>query len=393
VLYPTDSIASFPVDTYKDPARLFTAPAFAAKSQRKTSARVSFSPHESFISDSQNQFRIEGASRRSESLFAIDREGYAPALGLGRTGAASPIPLLPEKTVAALKSILSEIRRSSSRRPDTLIYGQATLDGAPIEGVSVQIQGAEEAKPVYLNELFIPDAALTQTASHGLFVFEGLDEGYYSFVGQRSSQFFGFGNAVTSLSTVSYLNLQAQRVRYPMSIKSYQAFNSEEVSSTITLQGSGFPLDVLGTGLIEHPSTAALEIAKVEPQDLRYATTIVPFWGEDDHLFAPLVSREWLAKISTEAQVAVSPDAGVVLGFVEKGAYDIFWPHLAQDYPVKIIYFDREGLKSLTPVDGGGFIAFNIPPSAQTLVLQDRFGFVASRVIPVDAGVLTTLIF
>lgn len=394
-LHPQQTLASQTTNFYESPTRLFgMVPLKKKKTLGPVKSKISIDSDSEFVADDQGRLFVDGVTPGSTAFGYTKAKGFYPSLHWVTTGAMRAYPMVPESTVKALKDIIQSQRQQTSVDFEGgLLLGQATREGQPISGVKVELTANPDLKPVYLNALLIPDPTLTETTSNGYFVFANLENGYHSLRATKGNFFFGFSNFLSEAQTVSFAEIQETNRFAPYDVRVFDAFAGTEASATVELQGLSHSFDVEGYSQIEHAITDQIELAQVQPKDPEYVASLYAGKGDDDYLHLPLVKKIWLEKMAATLQLSPQPGMGTVIGFVSKGNYQVVLPHLPAGSPVQVIFFDSTGNRVEQPVENGGFIAFNVPASAHTLVIRDNFGETASQIIPVDADRVTTARF
>lgn len=394
-LHSQRSLAQKSGDFYNSSSQLFASLPFKKSKNLLIKTKVSIDNQAEFKSDDQSSLAIDGVSPNSTAFGFTRAKGYYPSIHWMSTGAPKSSPLVPASTVNAWKDIIRNQRNLTPVQGSdgAFVLGQATREGQPIAGVQVEMIQNPETRPVYLNQLLIPDPSLTATSSNGYYIFMDLEDGYYSVRATKGNFFFGFSNFLAEADSISFSNLQEASLLLPFDIRVFDAFQGNDELAAVDLQGLSAPVDVEGYSLIQHPATDEIEFVQVQPRNPEMSPSLFVMRGEDDYLHLPLVRKNWLEQMAATSQLSPQPGTGTILGFVSKGNYQIVLPHLIEQAPVTVIFFDASGNRVEQPVENGGFIAFNVPASAHTIVVRDNFGETASQIIPVDADRMTTVRF
>lgn len=390
-LRPVRQVASYYKDFYSDSASLFAEPArkISSWSKKTITTKASFDENTSFESDGQGQLFIDSVSANSTSYAISESTDYYPALHMLTAGQKDALPMIPKKTANALLEIIEEqMGYTSLQKNGALVLGQVTSAGAPIVGAQVVLEGHPEARAIYLNEILIPDPKLTASTSSGYFVFVHLPEGFYSIRANKGAQFIGYGNVLNEPDAAAFVELQEAQRFAPFELRAFDAFSGEGQSTELHVQALNQDLAIDGYGEIEHPVLAKLSLIEANPS-AEYMPATYPYSANSEYAHLPLIPRLWMEGLIARSRVNVSPGSGTILGFNEKGGYEISLPHLAQENRAQIIYFDSEGHEVPAAVDQGGFILVNLPQSAQTVVLRQALGSVTSQVLNADADRLT----
>lgn len=395
-LHPQQTLASQTTNFYQSPTRLFgMVPLKKSKTMGAVKSKVSVDSESEFAADDQGRLFVDGVVPGSTAFGFSRAKGFYPSIHWLTTGAARAFPMVPESTVKALKDIIRSQQNQTSvdAFDGGLMLGQATREGQPISGVRVELTNNPDLKPIYLNALLIPDPTLQETTANGYFVFANLENGYYSVRASKGNFYFGFSNFLAEAESISFAEIQETNRRAPFEVRAFDAFEGTEVSAAVDLQGLSHSFDVEGYALIEHPMTDQIELAQVQPKLNDYVPSLYVMKGEDDYLHLPVVRRAWFEQMAATQQLSPQPGMGTVIGFVSRGNYQVMLPHLPAETPVNVVFFDSQGNRVEQPVENGGFIAFNVPASAHTIVIRDNFGETASQIIPVDSDRVTTVRF
>ncbi len=395
VLQPQTSLASHMSDFYNSNKGLFGKTSFKKSESANFKTKVSVDQQAEFTTDAQSQLKIDGVVPGSTAFGFTKGKGYYPAIHWMTTGAPRLYPVIPVSTVNAWKDIIrnQRVQTPVQDQDGGFVVGQATREGRPTAGVRVEMLQDPDTKPIYLNDLLIPDPSLTETAANGHFIFMDLENGYYSVRATKGNFFFGFSNFLAEMDSVSFSEIQDVGKNAPFEVRVFDAFQGTDEQATIDLQGLNAPIEIEGYGKFDHPVTDQIELVQVQPRNHDLVPSMYVIKGDDDYLHVPLVRRAWLEQMASTMQLSPQPGAGTVIGFVSKGNYQVLLPHLGEQAPVTVVFFDASGSRVEQPVENGGFIAFNVPASAHTIVVRDNFGETASQIIPVDPDRVTTVRF
>jgi hypothetical protein len=345
--------------------------------------------------DEDGLIKVEGVAEGSWTFLRTQHPGFYQGLYLASAGDEKPLPLFPEKMMKALLQIVRDSRGSGlGGETGSVIWGQATFGGAGAAGLRVEIEDLPEAKPVYFNDLLIPDEQMTGTTSNGYFAFVDLPKGFYSLRVLRGERQVGVGNIEVDDETVSPLQIATDVLTEKVPVKVFDAFTGTPQLALVEFQHLPEAVEVTGFANIDVPRDDALALVKVTPQGSAYLETTQIFSSSQDYLHLPLIRQDWLASLKGAFKIPDVPGTGVILGFVPGADYELQLPHLASVEEVNIIYFDAQGMPSERGVAGGGFIVFNAPAGSHTVSVLPSTGEVLhSRVLPVDESTVNVLKF
>lgn len=392
-LRPVGMVASTYTDFNRQTAQVFSlnkAKGIRTFGKTPIKAKVSFDGEATFEADLQGQLQIEGLASSSTSFALADHPDYYPALHMISAERREALPMIPRKTANALIAIIEDqLGFTDAQKNGSLVMGQVTSRGAALGGVSVEIEGHSETRPIYLNEVLIPDPKLTATTGSGYFVLLNLPQGFYSLRAMRGPQFLGFGNVINEPEAASFVEIQEPERFAEMELRTFDAFSGEPLAADMMVQALNQNLKIDGYGRFQHPILPRLSLIEASPQSEEYVPATYSYSGDTDHLFLPAVKQSWMDQLLAKARINVTPRLGALIVFSEKGQYQVGLPHLPPEAKVDIVYFDSQGNYSQTPVEHGGFMIVNLPPVAQTLVVTRANGEVVSRVFTADSDRLS----
>lgn len=392
-LRPVDQVASTFADFYNSSAQLFNVTAkktvwkFGKKPIR---TKASFDDASVFEADSQGQLFIDGISGGSSSFAMTESDDHYPALHMVTAGQKESLPLIPKKTAQAMMAIIEEqLGYTDVQKNGAIVMGQVTGSGQPLAGVQVEIEGHPEARAIYLNEILIPDPQLKATSSTGYFVFLHLPQGFYSLRAARGPQFVGYGNVVNEPEAAAFIEIQEPLRFAPIEVRAFDAFTGDPQAADLAIQALSQNIQIDGYAQLDHPIVAKYSLMDVEPKSDLYLPAMYPYAGDSEFLHLPMIPRVWMETLLIQGKISPNPGEGAIVGFSEKGGYEIQLPHLPEDTKAQVIYFDAQGQRTPASVENGGFVLMNLPATAQTVVLHHAMGGVVSRVLNVDPERLT----
>ncbi|MFN9066298.1 MAG: hypothetical protein ACK5V3_03660, partial [Bdellovibrionales bacterium] len=121
-------------------------------------------------------------NNESASSFVVTQvsaPNYVPSrIVSNRAAVRRGVPLLAQNASKAMTDIARDLGYTDGDMNSRgTLWGRVMSNGKTLAGVDVSLDGASGVKPLYLNELYIPDPNMKVTASHGLFTFMNLPEG------------------------------------------------------------------------------------------------------------------------------------------------------------------------------------------------------------------------
>lgn len=390
---PVGQVASTFTDFYKQPTELFALNRKGkvwSFGKNPIRTKASFDSASTFEADPQGQLFIDGIAGGSSSFAMTESADYYPSLHMITSGQQEALPLISKKTAKAMLEIIEQqLGFTDAQKNGAIVMGQVTADGRALSGADVSLEGYPEARPVYLNEVLIPDPHLKTTSGSGYFVFVHLPQGFYSLRAMRGPQFVGYGNVVNEPQAASFVELRESSRFAPFDIRVFDAFAGTAQSAELALQSLNQNIQISGYGQIQHPILAQYTMLEATPASDDHVPAVYPYLGDAEFVHLPLIPRAWLDEKIAATKINVLPETGAIIGFSEQGGYEISLPHLPDNAETQVIYFDVQGRQVPASVENGGFLLVNVPAGAQTVVLQHALGGVVSRVLNADAERLT----
>lgn len=288
----------------------------------------------------------------------------APQYPLTRTVANAYTPsrgavIPPKQALNALRQLADETGATvPGQRIAGTIWGRTMNEGRSVAGRSVELEGSD-AKPVYLNEFYIPDPNQKTTASHGLYAFVGVPEGEYSIRATAGNQFAGFQNVSVRENALALGDIDSTERRRPTRLALYDLVNKTSQSAVVTLQNYEEDLIVedgqADVNVIDNYDTA---FALVNPLNKKYLTAQYILNPGEDLYNMPLVSSGWVEQVLSSAKLQRPVRSKIVLGIGSQKPYRV---EAVGSKEAQIIYFDSEGqiVEGEYGVAGGGFFVID----------------------------------
>ncbi len=346
-------------------------------------------------SDDQGVAKVDNIIQDSWGLIRTHAEGYAPSLNLISAGPEKKKPIFRQKFIEALLSIAKDQQKKSEfEETNSVVWGQALLDGKPQAGVQVDVEFAEQYRPIYFNQFMIPDSSLRATSENGYYAILHLPEGFHSLVASRAQQYFSHANVQAEPETVFVANLETTLAIEKTEIKVFDAFSGVPGQAELEIQSLTEPLRVDGLAEVYLHDVERLSLMKVVPADVKYISQVQVYSDSGGDLRVALIEAAWLQKIQNQNRISSTPETSTVVGFVSDENYEVYLPHDENYSPQNIIYFDAAGSVSSSGVAGGGFIMFNVPQGTHSVVAAAKStNAVHTQVVPVDPGTAAVLYF
>ena len=252
-----------------------------------------------------------------------------------------------------------------------VLIGQTRLNNAASAGVTVEIESQPGLKAIYLDEFMIPNLKLESTSENGYFLFVGLEAGTYPVVALKNGTIIGQQIFIAEEDHISYQHLVSSTAVRSILFRTYDAFSGEPQDSDIVIPDYADIIETAG-GIASYRTYNQLGLsqfivrAKQDYMPINYIQD-----SRKDHVHIPLIREMWLSNLQSQQQINDLPDSGTIVGFIpDLEKFELFL--ISENYDSKqIVYFDRLGEMSNAPVNGGGFVMFNVPVGAQEVLVQE----------------------
>ncbi|MGE0631332.1 MAG: hypothetical protein AB7O96_02920 [Pseudobdellovibrionaceae bacterium] len=340
-------------------------------------------------------FKFEDLSGKSLALAKLEAKGFVSSQALLGSGDEQPVLMFPQEKIEALYSLLKETHEFIPlKEGGNIIWGRVSQDGRAVAGIDISVDGYQDLKAIYFNEIGIPDPALKATSGSGAFVFLDVAEGFQSLTAAKGKTYLGHLNVVVAGGYISSGDVNIGGFRDNIDVKVFDAFLGESRPAEVALQSfeSEFEVDVSGLKTVTIPQVNRSSLAWVDPGQ-PYAPALYHYNDKDDFIHLPLINLDWLTALRQAAKIADSIEVGTVIGFVDE-AFEVFLSNGSRYHPGNVVFFDSVGNKVTKPVAGGGFIMFDVPNGTQSIVVvTENNSEIESRVTTVESGRLSVLQF
>lgn len=370
----------------------------------KIKPSISHKIYNYYHSDQANPPSIENAvvensvdNSEDETSFIITQikaAGQTPArvVSGGRTSRRG-VPLMPDSATKALNDIA---RNAGYTDSDVMtrgfVLGRVNKEGRTIAGVDVQIEGRPDLKPLYFNELYIPDPNQKTTASHGIYTFINVPDGEYALRAEMANKFVGFQNASVRSGTMALADIDSTFRKREVQLATYDVSTKISQPAVLTLQA--YQEDViLDSG---HADVLLSEVEDnsfvfAHPVNRDYLTTqylLEP--GENLYSF-PMIHKNWMENILAQAKLNRSIQGRIAMGF---GPDEPFRAYAVGSESARVIYFDSHAqvVEGDFGPAGGGFIILDPEQEISEFAIQ-RSTQKALKVVymPTQPGVVSIL--
>lgn len=312
-------------------------------------------------------------SLAKDSSFIVKAEstGHYSSMAVATANSHKEIQMYPKTMVQALIDLALEgsERKQALRQP--IVWGRVMIDGVPASNAQVELAGS--SKPIYLNELYIPESGLKKTSGNGVFAFLQVAEGVQSIRVIYKGQVYPAQVFPTENEVVSYVELQLQeKVRAQFNI--YDMLDPErKMAAHIRVVGVEHELPVNSGGYVEFPAAADPFVVEADAGE-PYALTRVAVNGTPDKIDVPTVRTDWLQQLAHQKGLQLNPRLGTIVGFIEDQSFDVELSGYRPRERMDIVYFDLRGnIVEVPPTSGGGFAIFNAPAGIQTLIVHPQY--------------------
>ena len=321
-------------------------------------------PKEQFLNISKNSSTI--------SIIEDQKKIHQSIITIRQTADEIEIPLFTKKWLSGdLNYVSDQMKIEFKSKTAPVIIGQTRLNNAASAGVTVEIESQPGLKAIYLDEYMIPNLKLESTSENGYFLFVGLESGTYPVVASKSGTVIGQQLFIAEENHISYQHIVSSTAARSILFRTYDAFSAEPQDSDIVIPDY---VDILETaaGTASYRTYNQLGLsqfivrAKQDYMPINYIQD-----ARKDHVHVPLIREPWLLNLQSQQQINDQPNTGTIVGFVpELEKFELYL--ISESYDSKqIVYFDRLGEVSTTPISGGGFIMFNVPVGAQEVLVQE----------------------
>jgi len=318
--------------------------------------------------DVTGQVFLAGLDPKSQMVLTSQKQGYVPTISIFGGEVQNDSMIYSQEFVDRFMRVgtLTRAFAKEEQKSSGLLLGRVIVDEKLMAGAVVELAESEDViGPIYFDDNGLPDDSLTSTGASGLYGFLRVRPGV---------------NAVRARLGDKYLpseviHIEPQMVTHqdvkltPKEVKSaivIDAFSGQRLASEIRFAGSEKTLITRGQfrlGLnLEKPN-----ILESVPQNTTYMPETVNLDKNQKNLVIPHVPYSWFDSLKLNRR----PDTGVVIGFISGNNYDVFMDVNGQAHN-DIIFFSPYGEVVSSPVEGGGFVIYNLSPGLRTVSLIPR---------------------
>ncbi len=318
------------------------------------------------LSDEQGRFEATKIALGSQVIVSASHKGYWNSLQIAESGQPLKTILHSDKHMKSFLSLIEPYLKKA--KINSVIWGRVLDQGRPIENVKVNLHGFEDIQPLYFS-FRIPDPNLESTSSDGFFAFINPPEGLHIIKTDQSNM--PLETTVVRLDHTSLVHVESAPKKN-VTVYSFDAFKADlQVASKIAVSGMKAKWNVGQSQYSTIPffDTSTNMVMDVEPLNSDYISTRYFIGRRRAVVNLPNFKKSWMASLLSSQRVNHIPRTTSVIGWVETGAYNV------QVYPksanTRIIYFDKLGQPAEKLIDGGGYLATNVPHGVITSTLKD----------------------
>ena len=297
--------------------------------------------------------------------------GYHESLAIVSPLKQQELPLFSERLIKAFAGPHQSLAEYAG-----MLWVNVTYHGQTLENVELSIEGSEN-KAVFGN---------------GSYVFTGLEPGFYQLLAKKEGRLLGHLNVIVDQGAAAVGEIEVTDQWSQVTAKSFDAFTGAPAPSRLDLQSLEKSIYSDGEAVLQLPRVHRLSFGYVYPENSDYIPTQIVYSDDTESLVVPLIRESWLQQQLLQKKLNRDPQAGVIVGFVAEGDYDVYLPHEEEYSADNVVFFDSTGAAVTGPVVGGGFILYNVPAATQSVTVVSRTsGLVNTQVLPVDASSVSVL--
>lgn len=251
----------------------------------------------------------------------------------------------------------------------SIVWGQLTKNGAPLEGGAVEMAGPYRV--IYFNDLYLPDRRLKRTGANGLFAFLRVQPGVQAMRVRVNGRLYPAQIFPTENKHVSYVEL-AVRDKVVSQFRVFDILDmNKPVSARIRLVGAEKELVVGKNSYLEYAVAGDHFMVEAEAGS-DYEVSRMTMTGSPGLVNVPLLKRDWIYSLYNHRGTPMIQGHGAVVGFIDEQDFEVELTGYRAGEQMNVLYFDGEGrpLETKTGVAGGGFIIFNAPLGLQTIYIH-----------------------
>ncbi len=195
---------------------------------------------------------VEPSLNRGSSFVArAVAKRHWSSLVVGQAHHPQDIRLFSNSLVEALIDLEQEhVSDRKEALASAIVWGQLTKDGRPVEGGAVEMAGSY--RPIYFNDLYLPDRNLKRTGKNGLFAFVKVKSGVQALRVRSGGKLYPAQIFPTEQKHVSYVELEVR----DKIVSQFRVFDildmNKPMSARIRLVGADNVLSVSKSAYVEY---------------------------------------------------------------------------------------------------------------------------------------------
>jgi hypothetical protein len=253
-------------------------------------------------------------------------------------------------------------------------------------GVEVLLETLKRHHILYLNEMFIPDQNLKNTASSGYFIVVNLDPGLYNLKMRALDQTIGFSQLLMEEDGYSYGDHLVENQTRHQTVNVFDIFTYQPESVDIYSFLNSEPEFIFEKGAMTVSyNSVGQAFVSVVPRNQDYMSVTFLSEAHKSQSHMALIPTSWFHQFLSSNRVNYKEKTPFILGFFESEVLSVETPFM--DSIHHILYFDDKGEKTTGPVVGGGFVITELTPnSSQLIMIEYANGQKSSKALSVESG-------
>ncbi len=289
------------------------------------------------------------------------------------TGDVSKTPMFTKKWVEGAIQYVSDFQKIEFKsKAAPILLGKIVNESGAMSGARVEIEGMPGVSAVYFDQFMIPSQTQSATSSNGYFMFLGLEPGSYRIVAAKGSVILGSQIFVAENDSAGFQHIETTATPSTTFVRSFDAFTSDRTDGEIVSSEIDVSLETQnGMAQFRKFSKSNVSELMVTPADPAYSSLRYVFNGNRDFAHIPLIQSSWIEEIKRIKMINEIPGTGTIIGFTAALNYTAYLT-IENFNRNNIIFFNENGILVSSPVEGGGFILFNVPVGGREVVLQEN---------------------
>lgn len=282
----------------------------------------------------------------------------------------SEIILFSSNWIEGVREYLSDKIQVEYMSNAGTIIGRVTLDGKPVSGAQVVVENQPGLEPYYLDQFLIPQISQPVTSRNGYFIIPGLQQGSYQISAFIQNRSLGSQAYFVEPSIVSYQEITATESIKINTVRSFDAFTGQMVATDLQVPGVEDLVSV-DSEIVNYSNGTKSGLIEVinRPIGMEYIPYIYLQNQAKDYLHLPQLSEKFIDYLKQDR--ILTGETSIFLGFVQMKRYEVSLADETFDHR-NIVYFNAAGEISLTPLENGGFVVFNVPAGTQEIIVNNK---------------------